>query len=299
MFPGYRHIPKPVRERLKQVPHLRDWVHDVDILLKHGKLRPQTVELANSPHRIYIDAEEPRGRAVLRGRGRGQGEPKRVFRRCLALMSPTLVLDIGANYGEFAFASDYPQNCQVLVVEPNPVLGHLLEQSRRLHPDADRITVERAAAGARSEGELVIYIDEEWSGRSSAVRAEGKPVHVPMLAVDEWVAAHQASPARVLFKVDVEGYEPFVLEGMKKTLASADTYAGFVEFNTDFMEMAGVDKANFLDEIAGLGAVFVFSRKGIQPLDEVRSQVEHKAIADLFVCSDAALLQHIPLLASG
>ena len=92
------------------------------------------------------------------------------------------------------------------------------------------------------------YIDQRWSGGSSAIAglhpeeaSRYQAVQVPVHSIDSTLA--QSSAARpggtLVFKIDVEGYEFRVLEGMTKTLMAPRWSVGLVEFDTALLKKAG------------------------------------------------------------
>jgi len=65
-----------------------------------------------------------------------------------------------------------------------------------------------------------------------------------------------------LMKIDVEGYEPYVLEGMKNHLANNQHLTIFMEFFPDLMVTQGADPEKFFNHMLDLG----FSAQAIGPI---------------------------------
>lgn len=132
-----------------------------------------------------------------------------------------LAFDVGAHVGDRvdAFLS---LGCRVVAVEPQPALRPLL---RALYGRRGDVTLVEAAVGAR-EGtlELLLNLPNPTVATASpefVASADGAPgwqgqrwerrVSVPQTTLDALVAAH-GRPAFV--KIDVEGFEDRVLEGL-------------------------------------------------------------------------------------
>jgi FkbM family methyltransferase len=260
---------------LKQVKPLRQAVHQLDILRRFGRLRPDRFVLAGSTNSIFVDSREPRGRAILRNAGGGQPSSKAVWRWALDSGQPDLVLDVGANYGEFVFLPDYSPGTRVIGIEANPHLYEHLQRSLAIHPSRAQIELYCALA-ARSDGDdTTFYLDGGWSGRSSAVLHDSlvqpTAIQVPTISVDS-LFVDSPSPATVLFKIDVEGYESEVLAGMTRLLAGASAVLGIVECNERFLADVGISLGDFLDQLRSIGDLYrITSNGGLSAFEEHRT----------------------------
>lgn len=129
-----------------------------------------------------------------------------------------VVVDVGANFGLTALAafSAVGPTGQVHAFEPHPrVFGYLLGNIELNGAEAV-VTARRLAIGDRSgDAFLTDYrVDDQntISGTETGVR-------VPAATLDE---ALPDLPRIALLKIDVEGYEKFVLEGATRTLERVD-----------------------------------------------------------------------------
>lgn len=138
-------------------------------------------------------------------------------------LSPGGVLyDIGANVGFFSLlgARLVGRDGRVYAFEPVPENGDAVELNARLN-GLDTISVTRRAVGrAAGRARLQIVRDASWSkleqyGSHPEVT---DVVEVDVVAIDDLVRAGELRPPTVV-KVDVEGAELAVLEGMQETLA--------------------------------------------------------------------------------
>lgn len=144
----------------------------------------------------------------------------------------TLVLDIGANIGQYAAAlraSGYAGR----IVSVEPLGAANAELARAAARDGNWIAAPRAAVGA-APGRLTINVSAS-SDMSSALpfTAEAAKVFdgdrtvaqesVPMTTVDALLADHATPADRIFLKSDTQGYDLEVLRG---AAASLDRIAG-------------------------------------------------------------------------
>ncbi len=134
------------------------------------------------------------------------------------------VWDVGGNVGLFAFAAAVRSNGgQVAVFEPDIWLCHLLQKSAELNSDlnidifplavsnTDGLATFHIANRSRSANYLA---EAEGSSQTGGVR---KSIRVPTIALDTFLE-HYKKPDFI--KIDVEGAEQLVFEGMEKILAT-------------------------------------------------------------------------------
>jgi FkbM family methyltransferase len=133
-----------------------------------------------------------------------------------------LVLDVGANAGQFARAlreSGYAG--RIVSYEP---IEEAWQALRAASSGDDRWTVaERAAIGDRA-GEIDIHVSANSVSSSALEMLEAhersapdsryvRQERVPLRRLDDIAAAHFTEDARVLLKIDTQGFEDKVLEG--------------------------------------------------------------------------------------
>jgi FkbM family methyltransferase len=131
-------------------------------------------------------------------------------------------VDIGANEGMISLVASLSvgQQGKVIAFEPNPLPRGIFERNLALNQISN---VEVIAAGAgETAGTLDLYVANINSGGGSfALAGKGEAgldvVQCPIVVADEVLAP--VSP-RVI-KIDVEGFEPFVLKGLAQTIARA------------------------------------------------------------------------------
>lgn len=158
------------------------------------------------------------GRAILH---RGLKELG-VTEACFRLSEPqTLAVDVGANIGHMtsALAHGMKSGC-VQAFEPHPDVYRLLrDNAARIGEEVPEVSVmtHECAVGAQ-EGTAPLHVPDRWHENTGVASLEQTTeakdkIEVSVCRLDDEID----SPIHVL-KLDVEGYEPAVLEGAKRLL---------------------------------------------------------------------------------
>jgi FkbM family methyltransferase len=177
------------------------------------------------------------------------------------------VIDIGASFGLESIAAAQFIRSQgrpgtVVAFEPG-VAGDLLPHNVALNAVADRVTVERSAVGPMT-GPVVVYCEAGHSENNRIVNrrpdCEDRSYVVPSVALDEYVA-RAGIETELLVKIDTQGGEPGVLDGMPKCLARRATCL-VIEFAPECLRPTGTDPAAFLARLAAHGTVLDLDQKG-------------------------------------
>ena len=216
------------------------------IFARYGCLRPRRVRLTNCQNWVHIDPTD--GRAVKKfilDPIRGRVSPPLAFWRAFnAHLEPSVSIDVGVNYGECLFGTCYPSATRVFGFEANPRLIPYLEKSLAGHPDAQRITLTHGLVSDHAAQNIPFYVDPAWSGGASAIRAlnDGPGTlsfHIASRTLDSVIPRVLCEGRRILFKMDIEGYEPRAFRGFWDSLAVAELAVGFVEFDSCYITAAG------------------------------------------------------------
>lgn len=133
------------------------------------------------------------------------------------------VLDVGANIGVYSIQTALRTGAKIWAFEPIEENRKVLIENLRLNSmGEDRVTVLPFALGG-SDGQVVMYYSRAFPGhastdRSNAERERAKEFRVERRRADDLFP----DPfERLLVKIDVEGHELEVIEGMRGILSSA------------------------------------------------------------------------------
>lgn len=176
-----------------------------------------------------------------------------------------LFIDVGAHWGVMAMtAASHPRagpdgEIAVLAVEAHPLnvvqLMSGLARSRLI----DRVEVIAAAAGDRpGTAPLVANSTMGHSLRGvglAGIKPQGPSISVPIVTLDDLLAERPALAERpVLIKIDVEGFEPQVIEGARRLLESGRVKAIVWEKGRAFDSEPGFSAmAGMLTRLESLG----------------------------------------------
>ncbi len=141
------------------------------------------------------------------------------------LQSGDLFIDVGAHWGVMSLSAVTApaKGIRAIAIEPDPINASMLLQSVSLNQLSNSISVVAAAAGERAgvaELQLLSTMGHSLKGDAQAGEAR-HGLHVPVIGLDELLTSlGEDAASRIVLKIDVEGFEPEVLIGAKKTIAS-------------------------------------------------------------------------------
>jgi FkbM family methyltransferase len=171
----------------------------------------------------------------------------------LATSSSGVFVDVGANLGWHAVhAAQHHSVETVIAFEPDAFNAWLLDRNLALN-GIDKAIISTCAVGARpGTAKLHRYKSSNY-GRHSLVTDHGFGSRtVPMTDLDTALDALGLSERRVLIlKIDVEGYEPAVIVGAKRTLAR--TEALIIEYSPELSKSGGLSLEDMLDHLQAAG----------------------------------------------
>jgi FkbM family methyltransferase len=187
----------------------------------------------------------------------------------LAEASRTIV-DVGANIGIYACvgAAHLPADGHLIAFEPVPANLELLHHNLAENGLSSQVTAEPLALSDKA-GDTVIHLAPSSGNHSLAARVAGDsgtslPVRVTTL--DEYVGTDRQID---LLKIDVEGYDGYVLRGASRVLREHRPTL-LVEFVPTHLRKAGFSPEEFLDAVfAAYPQVFLIDepRKRIRRCD--------------------------------
>jgi FkbM family methyltransferase len=163
-----------------------------------------------------------------------------------------VVLDIGANIGYFSLVA-----CRrvgpdgiVYAFEPAPENFGLLARNVDTFGTSNIIPVKRAVAERRKT--LSFWLAENNELNSFFQHPHGpvkETIMVDCVAIDEYLEGRQVQ----VIKMDIEGYEPWALEGMRETISKSDDIVLFTELHPPCLEVAGFTAADYVMALRQLG----------------------------------------------
>ena len=164
-------------------------------------------------------------------------------------------VDVGANVGTLAAAAaaKVGPSGRVHAVEANPTIAGFLLENMRLN-GFSHVHVHNRAVGAAPG---TIRISQRRADDMNFVSADGDGITVEMTTLDD-LAGDLGSID--LLKIDVEGFEKFVLEGAAKTLAAARNV--YIELFDENFARYGYGSREILDRLTAAGFTCFVGRTG-------------------------------------
>lgn len=271
---------------------------DLGILLKYKTLNnskiPNEIILPSS-NKIYVNSEENRGRALLISSGMTQKRLTNFWSKAVNEYSPDVVIDVGVNYGECIFSTNYPAHTQIYGIEANRDLLKYIHLSRDVHQNKAQMKIFNVFAADKEE-DKTFYVDKHWSGTSSAAY---RPAHdmieqttVSSVTIDS-IIEEDVTNKNILFKVDVEGYEAFVLKGMSELIQNSASALGFIEFNSEYMEKSGVKIHNFLRFLQQHFSVYIYMKNELVNGSQLTLSDLHRLFRSNYVHTDMILVKNV------
>ncbi|MBD0384204.1 FkbM family methyltransferase [Paenibacillus sedimenti] len=228
------------------------------------KWRTDRIVLPGSSRVLYVNPTENRGRILYMTGGMTQPRLNLFWNKAVASFRPSLVVDVGVNYGECLFSVTYPKHCKVIGIEANPNLQTYIERSKKIHPNRKRIQTVYAMASDEEREKRSFYIHEYWSGLSSAALGKSNvPKHykqheITSITLDSLLSRHPLEKERLLFKIDVEGHEEKVIKGMLQSIEHCPQMLGFIEFDSKYLAKSDTDADAFLKFLQERFNLFVY-----------------------------------------
>lgn len=173
-------------------------------------------------------------------------------------------VDVGANIGYFTLllADLVGPEGRVHAAEPNPRMMSLMSRSVRLNGFEQRVSLHARPLSARS-GELVTLHVPAGMPQNAHLRpadgGDGAPV-LTTTTLDELVGDGPVD----FIKIDAEGAEQAIWQGMGRVLARQAPLVVFMEFTPDRYPDAGAFLAQMLE--TGFALSVVDHREGVRPI---------------------------------
>lgn len=227
--------------------------------LKHALLRlAPWVRTASATHRatglsFLVSPRDVVGRTIMRRHGYEPGLTDWLV-RLFAGAPGGVFVDVGANLGWFALqAARLPAVSRVVAIEPDVGNHGLLQANLERNGLASKVDAVACALGAAAGmGRLSRYKGSNLGKHSLAVDHGQGGTWVPVQPLDDVLARLGLAEAPLAaIKIDVEGYEPLVLQGATRALHRAQ--ALLVELSPVLSKAGGLDLVSALDAIAAAG----------------------------------------------
>ena len=163
-------------------------------------------------------------------------------------------LDVGANIGYYTAlaARAVGPTGKVIAMEPDPESFKYLEHTIAANGTENVQAFPVAASDASATLPLYISADNRGDNRLYAPGESRPQVEVEAVATDALLAENKIDTVNFI-KIDVQGYEPKVIAGLRDTITRSPKLTLLTEFWPKGIRDAGGDPQNFLNTLRELG----------------------------------------------
>lgn len=165
----------------------------------------------------------------------------------------SLFIDVGAHYGFYTLlVGTKNKNSRIIAFEPVPENCEILEKSLQLN-NVENVELHNLAISDKNEtGVFNIAACSSRGGFHQAPLSRTiRTIEVKIVTLDSFLQGIPQTP--VVVKIDTEGHEIHVLEGMKNIIEEAEDVKLFIEFSPSCIKSGGYQPADLLNKISQFG----------------------------------------------
>ncbi|NQU21290.1 MAG: FkbM family methyltransferase [Candidatus Nealsonbacteria bacterium] len=200
---------------------------------------------------VCLDPKDEMITQVILDRGCYEPESSAMIREILK--PGDTFIDVGANIGWFTLMASriVGREGRVIAFEPAPESFEYLRRNVEVNGCKNTIIEQKALSNKR--GKLELRIHETNKGGHSILTSAERPdsIEVDAISLDEYLEGVEGN--LTLVKIDTEGAEGIILQGMQKTLRSQPRMAIIMEFQPTSILRTGVNPTAMLCDLLGMG----------------------------------------------
>lgn len=175
------------------------------------------------------------------------------FKQCVT--EGDIFIDVGASFGHYTTlgASIVGETGKVFAFEPSPVANSIIEKMI-IDSDVKNVVLVKAAIG-QTEGTVDLYMpNTEYLHSPSIMQSDADfvAIRIPVVTLDNFEPLMGVDEIKLL-KMDVEGYEPNVLDGMERLIKEKRVKNIFCEFNSWWLEQNSTTTKQLLERFLDYG----------------------------------------------
>jgi len=201
--------------------------------------------------RLTLDLQE----VIQRQMFLGTYEPTETewFRECIR--AGDTFIDVGANFGHYTTlgATLVGPAGRVFAFEPSPVASQVIEAMIK-RSDISNVILTKSAVG-KINGSVNLFLPTTRHLHSPSIMESDPgfvPLQIPVITLDTFKPLKTVDQIK-LIKIDVEGYEPDVLDGMDALLKEKRVQNIFCEFNSWWLERNSTTSKQLLERFLDYG----------------------------------------------
>jgi FkbM family methyltransferase len=202
--------------------------------------------------KLFVFKSDARSKSLLAGR-MVENLEKKIFSSYIKDFD--VLIDVGANYGEFLLERE-SEGKLLYLFEPNKKVSKALTKTIRANGYSNVKLITKALSD--SAREALFYVNIAWSGAStlSGLRIKQhwkelglfflKKIKVETTSLDKELIS--LADKSVLMKIDCEGHDLIVLDSSIEALEKASKFAIIIELNKEQVCSASKSVLKFIDE---------------------------------------------------
>ena len=201
------------------------------------------------------------------------------------------VINIGANIGYFTLlaAREVGPQGKIFAFEPFPKTVELLQKNVDVNGYSNVDVVPMAVSDKTGTAKLSVGGSSLHNVISSRIITEMSLITVPQTSVDDFMSQKELSINFVI--IDAEGSEPFILNGMAKTIEKNLNMVIMIEYNPFTLELAGSTIENFMNVIANYGFMMYLINEvtlKITPItmESLKEDIKYPNVANLLLSKE-------------
>lgn len=174
---------------------------------------------------------------------------------CRSLREGSVFVDVGGNIGYYTViaASIVKDSGRVITFEPEPRNYWFLARSVDLNGFRNVTLVPMALSHRTGREKLFLSRDNIGAHHLSGFGDESESISIDTTTLDDYVFRN---PTKIdIIKMDIEGFEPFALAGMRNQISLNPQLKIFTEYFPSLIRKAGAVPEQFLKELESLGFI--------------------------------------------
>lgn len=235
-------------------------------------------------HEMVVDLEDEGLSKELLQTGTHEPTSTAYFERELSRLretvTPVTVLEVGGNIGYYTLieADTLGSDGSILVCEPSPENVSILQENVSRNGYDDVVDVSQLGLSDET-GTAEFFLSSHSNCHSfesdSRFRDTTESIEVDVMTVDDFLAERGIAPETIhVVRMDVEGHEAKILEGMDELLAADGPMLLYVEFHSELIDNGELEDTLAKITDAGFELAFACNDNMARGADNVCETVE-------------------------
>jgi FkbM family methyltransferase len=182
------------------------------------------------------------------------------------IQKPTII-DIGSNVGEFSwkcshYLHQHRLDGKTIAFDPNPAVKSCFLNNGLLNPELIPFVIFENKAVGDMPGKVSFHYSDVNTGVGKIDGDGQNAVQSEVITLDEYIASNQIEAIHFI-KIDVEGFEPKVIEGAKSSIEQFKPIL-YIEITESWHQKYGCTSKTIFDFLKGLGYCFFQDIDGVK-----------------------------------